>query len=50
MWGGERGNDRVTARRERGESERERGESERAQSRKPPAREVIYIHAVMMVI
>jgi len=42
MWGGERGNDRVTARRER--------ESERAQSRNPPAREVIYIHAVMMVI
>jgi hypothetical protein len=38
MWGGERGNDRVTARRER------------AQSRNPPAREVIYIHAVMMVI
>jgi hypothetical protein len=28
----------------------ERGEGERAQSRKPPAREVIYIHAVMMVI
>jgi len=47
MWGGERGNDRVTARRERAS---ERGESERAQSRNPPAREVIYIHAVMMVI